>query len=118
MTQRTPAQQARELRESLRLARELAEALVAQAERVRLQSLQLEDRLANLDDLTALRAEDPAESPETPPQPRDPEEPARLAAMEMALQGRSREEIAAYLHRTLDDERAELVIASVLEQQA
>jgi hypothetical protein len=114
--QRTPAQQARELRESLRLARELAHALVAQADRVRLQCQQLEDQLSGLGDFEAYEPVTPAE-PAAAPARRDPEEPARLAAMEMALQGRDREEIMAYLRRTLDDERADHVIAAVFDQQ-
>lgn len=113
---RTPSQQARELRESLRLARELSIALVAQADRVRMQCEQLEDRLTGLGDLAAFEpvaaAPDAGEAAQ-----RDPEEPARLAAMEMALQGRDREEIVAYLRRTLDDERADQVIAAVFDAQ-
>ena len=109
------AQQSRELRESLRLARELADALVAQADRVRAQCEQLEDALKNLDMLDAA----PAPDPEVEEQPvvRDREDPARLAAMEMALQGRSREDILDYLRRTLDEKRAEQVIAGVFAQK-
>jgi hypothetical protein len=47
---------------------------------------------------------------------RDKEEPARLAAMEMALQGRTREDILDYLRRTLDEQRAQQVIAGVFDQ--
>ena len=111
----TPVQQSRELRESLRLARELSDALIAQAERVRAQCEQLEEALKHLDMLEAA----PAPSPEEAEQPvaRDKEVPARLAAMEMALQGRSREDILDYLRRSLDEERAQQVIAGVFDQQ-
>lgn len=115
--QRTPSHQARELRESLRLARELADALVAQADRVRVQCRQLEDQLAGLGDIEALEPTG-VEEPQAAAAPRDREEPARLAAMEMALQGRDREEIVAYLRRTLDDDRAEQVIAAVFDQES
>ena len=110
------AQQSRELRESLRLARELADALVAQAERVRAQCEQIEHTLRNLDRLEAAPA--PAEETrEKTPAARDKEQPARLAAMEMALQGRTREDILDYLRRTLDEDKAQQVIAGVFDQQ-
>src|SRR5262245_26477005 len=103
----TPAQQSRQLRESLRLARDLADALVAQADRVRAQCEQLEEALKNLDVLEAAPA---PEEHEAEPVPRDKEEPARLAAMEMALQGRSREDILDYLRRSLDEDKAQKVV--------
>jgi len=109
------AQQSRELRESLRLARELADALVAQADRVRAQCEQLEEALKNLDMLEASPA--PRPEPEEQPVARDKEEKHRLAAMEMALQGRSREDILDYLRRTLDETRAQQVITDVFDQQ-
>jgi uncharacterized protein with GYD domain len=112
-TTRPPAQQARELRESLRLARELAEAMVAQAERVRAQCQQLENTLTTLNTLEAVEVPDDAAAGQ--PAARTPEEPARLAAMEMALQGRSREEIMTYLLRTLDEEGAKQVMDAVME---
>ena len=112
----TPAaQQSRELRESLRLARELADALVAQADRVRAQCAQLEDTLKNFDVLESAPA--PVDThDEAAPAARDKEQPARLAAMEMALQGRTREDILDYLRRTLDEKRAQQVIAGVFDQ--
>jgi len=112
----TPAaQQSRELRESLRLARELAEALMAQAERVRAQCEQLDEALKNLDVLEA--APPPADADAEQPVVRDKETPARLAAMEMALQGRSREDILDYLRRSLDDKSAQAVIAGVFDRK-
>ena len=112
----TPAQQSRELRESLRLARDLSDALVAQAERVRAQCEQLEEALKNFDLLEA--APLPADPDTEPPAARDREEPARLAAMEMALQGRTREEILDYLRRSMDDAHAQQVIAAVFDRNA
>jgi hypothetical protein len=112
---RTPAQQARELRESLRRARELADALVAQADRVRAQCQQLEDALGTVDALGAREAETQVTAEE--PAVRDPVEPARLAAMEMALQGRSQDEIMEYLRRSLDEDKARQVLAGVFDQQ-
>jgi hypothetical protein len=112
----TPLQQSRELRESLRLARELADALVSQADRVRAQCEQLEDALRNLDMLEAASPPD-EDHPEPAVRVRDKEDPSRLAAMEMALQGRSREDILDYLRRTLDEKRAQQVIAAVFDQR-
>src|SRR3954451_20177355 len=110
----TPAQQSRELRESLRLARELADALVSQADRVRAQCEKLEEALRTLDSLEATPAAEPQEA--EPVAPRDKEQPARLAAMEMVMQGRSREDVLDYLRRTLDEEKAQRVVAGVFDQ--
>jgi len=97
----SPAHQATALRETLRLATDLAEALATQAARVKRQCQQLEQALDELPALPdAAVALDPgASAPAVTPGPS--EDPARLAAMEMALQGASREQIDAYLRNNL-----------------
>ncbi|HEV3229443.1 MAG TPA: hypothetical protein VGY97_08215 [Solirubrobacteraceae bacterium] len=114
--QRTPAEKARVLRESLRLASELADALTAQAARVKRQCQQLEEVLGRL---PALPDSAPA------PQARElrraavangpvEESPARLAAMEMAVQGSSRQEIEDYLRENLDVAEVDEILDQVL----
>jgi len=105
------------LRESVRLASELADALTAQAARVRRHCQQLEEVLARFPTLPETPAE-PAPQDirrRTPANgPIQEESPARLAAMEMALQGASRQEIEAYLRENLDVDEVDEILDQVL----
>jgi hypothetical protein len=98
----------------VRLASELADALTAQAARVKRQCQQLEEILSKLPAL-----------PDTVAQPQElrrttvvngpvEESPARLAAMEMAVQGSSRQEIEAYLKANLDVAEVDEILDQVL----
>ncbi len=113
---KSPAHQARALRESLRLASELADALTTQAARVKRQCTQLEDTLAGLGDLPeAIAAAPAAPSTSTPATDAAPEEsPARLVAMEMAIQGATREQIESYLRNNLNISDAQPIVDDVL----
>jgi hypothetical protein len=114
---RNPADKARALRESVRLASELADALTAQAARVRRQCQQLEEVLARFPVLPEATPEPAAQ--DTPRRtlangPVQEESPARMAAMEMAVQGATREEIEAYLRENLDMDEVDEILDQVL----
>lgn len=114
---RSPAQQAKALRESLRLASDLAEALTTQAARVKRQCEQLEEALALLGEMPEPRAEPaaaPAAAPSVATNGPGEQSPARLAAMEMAIQGATREQIDAYLRNNLNISDTAAILDAVL----
>jgi uncharacterized coiled-coil protein SlyX len=113
---KSPAEKARALRESLRLASELADALTAQAERVKRQCQQLEEVLGRMPALPDTVVAAPPVELRKPAAANGPveESPARLAAMEMAVQGSSREEIEAYLRDNLDVAEVDEILDQVL----
>jgi hypothetical protein len=109
----TPGDQLRALRESLRLAADLADALEAQADRVKRQCREIEEVLAGVDDLDGVSAPPPAPVAEVP----KGAGPARLAAMTMALQGRTRKDVEAYLH-SLEIEDADEILDGLKFQRS
>jgi len=105
------------LRESVRLASELADALTAQAARVRRHCQQLEEVLARFPTLPDTPLKSTPQDMRRRPVGNGPvqeESPARLAAMEMALQGASRREIEAYLRENLDVDEVDKILDQVL----
>ena len=114
--QKSPAEKARALRESLRLASELADALTAQAARVKRQCQQLEEVIGRLPALPEAPAAPSAPALRSSGRANGPveESPARLAAMEMAVAGSSRQEIEAYLKETLDVAEVDEILDQVL----
>ncbi|HEX2015270.1 MAG TPA: hypothetical protein VGN69_01155 [Solirubrobacteraceae bacterium] len=110
----SPARQAASLRESLRLATDLAEALTTQAARVKRQCQELAQALEHMPELPEVEVAPAEES--TPASPNGPaeENPARLAAMEMALQGASRAQIDTYLRENLKLSDTSAILDDVL----
>jgi hypothetical protein len=113
---KSAAEKARALRESLRLASELADALTAQAARVKRQCLQLEEVLGRMPALPDTVVAAPAAELRRPAAANGPieESPARLAAMEMAVQGSTRQEIEEYLRENLDVAEVDEILDQVL----
>jgi hypothetical protein len=124
---RTPEDQAERLRASLQRAGNLADALMTQMAEVKRQCEQLTAALAALDDvdLAALAAVDRrptapqgASTPGDGPTNTTAEvDPARLAALEMAIQGASRGEIYVYLRDELDIAEPQTVVDEVLRDR-
>src|SRR3954468_6654093 len=119
-TQPIQPDQLHAVRESVKLAAELADALEAQADRVRRQCRQIEEVLAAVDVDGMEEAPGAAEPLSLPSGTEIPGGvgPARLAAVAMAMQGRPRGDVEAYLEALgMEDVAAEEILDGLRFQE-